>query len=110
MVLDKIQVIWESFPAILAISQNYNTDLQKVIWIGRLCWQAGNDDVGDWTLVIFWCWWLVHRERQKMLVTEKAEYVTNIENKSTANFVPFSVTNIDVKTPERNNTRVRILE
>merc|ERR1711917_132727 len=26
----KIQVIWESFPAILAISQNYNTDLQKV--------------------------------------------------------------------------------
>ena len=27
----KIQVIWGSFPAILAISQNYNTDLQKVI-------------------------------------------------------------------------------
>ena len=31
MFLDKIQVIWELFPAILAIFQNYNTDLQKVI-------------------------------------------------------------------------------
>jgi len=54
MILDKIQVIWESFPAILAISQNYNTDLQKVIWIGKLCWQGGYDDVEDLMLVTFY--------------------------------------------------------
>ena len=59
MFLDKIQVIWESFPAILAISQNYNTDLQKVIWIGKQCWQGGYDDVGDIFFKIgdwIWAW------------------------------------------------------